>query len=609
MNKKIFQSALAVVTMMFGVSALAQNMLETTRDANYPRVSVGGTVVMKDQIVHLPPEINGGALTRGQTVILRLPAGTNFVGTPMAIVEKVRSSSLSPGSPTPDPQLRLADVAGDGATRVPAITTDPAIITDTNGDGGMDRAVVTVTDSGLGDDRVVFRGSISVSSAELGNLQGTLLVSAPENAEDQGGTVANRTVADSPTILAEVRPAAMTATPVALDVRAPVLSLEAGVSEFDEDDPPTHLLTIPAGYPLGQRDITVTLGGLGSLVFGGGEETPTIITVVKLTDRAPSLIAAPPTTTSLTSVRGRTFQLTTTGAPPATTTQDNQYLIEYRGGFTVSPGSAGSAGRSTSITATYSDDGSDGVNGVVTFATLSDPGTSVSLATDRLGEPLTPTDVVIGARSMVRLPSFVISGNFVGDLGQNGDSITVTPSSGLIINLDQDTVIRARAVCDDDAGNPISTISTIAPTISTETNVLTLPIVVPIVGGCTAPSEITVSGLMARLEADVDAAVSLPLTLSFLRGEMTRFPNRTVTVAQGVERGEVSVTRVSDSDMLDLVGPSSTMRVQVRLTESTYGSLLQRSGPRQTQAYIIVRPSNNVGIRSVTSDTSDSLLA
>jgi hypothetical protein len=295
MNKKIFQSALAVVTMMFGVSALAQQgtLVLTTSNTDYPRVSVGGTVVMKDQRVFLPDAVDEDGVSTssrflaGQKVILRLPAGTNFVGTPMASALRVNFGS----TPSESTALRLADSASDSALTV------PAVLEDTNEDGLPDRAEVAISDSGAPLDYVVFRGSIIVSSrpnrTDLVDdvLQGRLLVSQSERLVEDNGVDA--TVADASTGLALLRDPAMTATPVALDVRAPVLSLGAGTTPTrSEFGPLTHLLTIPAEYPLGQG-ITVTLG-LGGLSFGGST-APTMIEVVKLTDGAPDL--TPPSTT------------------------------------------------------------------------------------------------------------------------------------------------------------------------------------------------------------------------------------------------------------------------------------------------------------------------
>ena len=540
MNKKFFQSTLAVFAMMFGVSALAQGLLLDS-DANHPKVSVGGTVVMNDQMVVLPAGTN---LMAGDNVILRLPPGVNFVGTPRA--------ATAPVSGRDDTELALGDRAGEPADgRTGGFVT----LSDGNGDGGNDRAQVDVIINGTSSEGVVFQGIISVSSDYDGedSLVSRLFVRRGET------TFAGR----GEHTLAEVQSAAMTVKPVAPQGMPPVVSnVDADGVEFG---PTTHLLTIPAGYEA-ENAITVTLGS--GLLFEGGTTT---ITATALTDDAPPFIEEEG---QIETVNGSTAELRLSG----NTDRETQYIIEYGGTI-----KSEEQPRPVAVAAVYS----GGISGSATIASLADAGTMVSLVMAADGDPaIVPVDVVIGGGSQVELPGFVISGIFPNDVGRldgndgGNDTITVTPADGVTIS-----------------GNPVATCtagSLSSPTI--ESNVLTLTITANCGNADTMVSDaITVTGLTATLASDAGAG-PFALTLTGTADNFTA--GIEVDVAQGVESGEVTVTR--ESEMPALVGRDTSGRVNVLLTESTYGSL--RVGEPGT--YIIVIPSDNVSISSVRSNTS-----
>ena len=548
MNKKFFQSTLAVVAMMFGVSALAQLMPNT--DQYHPKVAAGGTVVMDHQSVTL---VAPGNLMAADNVILRLPSGVNFVGTPRAIVTVIDDEGVPvPVENADAAELALSDRAGEPAGSTGGFVT----LSDGNGDGGYDRAQVDVIIGGVAGEGVVFQGIISVSSDYDGedSLVSRLFVRRGETFAGRGTHT-----------LAEVQSAAMTVKPVAPQGMPPVVSnVNAPGVEFGST---THLLTIPAGYEAENNRITVTLGP--GLLF---EATPPTTTVTPLTDEAPTLTVAP-------IAAGNTAELSLAGD----TTRETQYLIEYSGTL-----ASAAQPRPVAVAAVYS----GGISGSATIASLADAGTMVSLAMAADGDPaIVPVDVVIGGGSQVRLPSFVISGIFPNDVGTSdgndgdSDTITVTPAAGVTIS-----------------GNPEATCAagtgTVDAAIEDDNNVSVLTLTITANCGdadAEVSDAITVTGLTATLASGAGAG---PFALT-LEGTADNFTaGIEVDVAQGVESGEVTVTR--ESEMPALVGPDTSGRVNVLLTESTYGSL--RVGEPET--YIIVIPSDNVSISSVQSNTS-----
>ena len=551
MNKKFFQSALAVFAMMFGVSALAQTAqtLVESEDDNHPKVAVGGTVVMNQQTVTLV----AGNLEAGDNVILRLPLGVNFVGTPQAAtVPPVPEEGQTAATAT---TLALGDRAGEPADgRTGGFVT----LSDGNGDGGNDRAQVDVIIDGANAEGVVFQGIISVSSDYDGedSLVSRLFVRRGETFAGRGTHT-----------LAEVQSAAMTVKPVAPQGMPPVVSnANAPGVEFGST---THLLTIPAGYEAENNRITVTLGP--GLLF---EATPPTTTVTPLTDEAPTLTVAP-------IAAGNTAELSLAGD----TTRETQYLIKYSGTL-----ASAAQPRPVAVAAVYS----GGISGSATIASLADAGTMVSLAMAADGQPaIVPVDVVIGGGSQVDLPDFVISGIFPNDVGTSdgndgdSDTITVTPADGVIIS-----------------GNPVATCAAGTETVGAaidrnvrNVNVLTLTITANCGDADTMVREaITVTGLTATLTSDAGAG---PFALT-LEGTAETFTNGIeVDVAQGVESGEVTVTRASE--MPARVGPGTIGTVDVLLTESTYGSLRVGTPP----TYIIVIPSDNVLLTGVGVSTID----
>ena len=308
------------------------------------------------------------------------------------------------------------------------------------------------------------------------------------------------------------------------------------------------------------------------------QTTVTALDITELTDNAPDLTVFEGIAEGDTAV----LQL------GSNTTRETQYLIEYSGTL-----ASEEQLRPVAVAAVYS----GGISGSATIASLADAGTMVSLAMANQGEDaIEPVDVVIGGGSQVDLPDFVISGIFPNDVGTSdgnegdSDTITVTPADGVIIS-----------------GNPVATCAAgtgtvradIARNVAIARDVLTLTITANCGDADAAPmvsDAITVEGLTATLAPDAGAG---PFALTLTGTADTFTDGIAVDVAQGVESGEVTVTRASE--MPARVGPGTIGTVDVLLTESTYGSLRVGTPP----TYIIVIPSDNVLLTGVGVSTID----
>lgn len=446
MNKHFLQLALAAIALLFGTAAFAQTSTTFNNDAKVPQVAPGGTVVFEDQLV-----IDGAnALAEGDQVILLLPEGVVFSGTPTA-------TATSAG--TLDLQLETNGAGDPGASGLVTITDR-----DGNTGGLAERAVVTVADASAGgDDTILFKGSITYNgTSTTGNLLAQIIV-RDASSTPSGAVLLN----DVDNILAAKSTSAKTAAPIALaTTTAEVLPNATSGADTKVLTPSKtgHLLTIPAGTKATDT-ITITLGS--GLEF----TTTTAVKVKPLTDFAPRLNPAALANKS-------TLVLT----PAATSTRTSQYLLTIDGFETTALSTPGA------VTVTLS----GGAAGSATVAQLKNAGTSVALPTTV--PATTPATVVIGASAAATLPNFEISGVFAGDYGDftGGETITVTPPTGMTL------VGAGTATC---TGGALTT--------GIATNVLTLTFT----ADCAAGAKIVVSGVTATL-ASTASIGSKALTLA-----------------------------------------------------------------------------------------------
>ena len=683
MNKKFFQSALAVIAMMFGVSALAQGSGLNTGIANvgtpiilaplnpdgspiadYPKVAGDGTVVMRDLFVYhqndgggvgvgigteVPPSITNtdttNGLEAGDRVILQLPQGVNFVGVPTAVAgaftERVfveadgESPTLTEDGTSFATKIPLGFVIGGditlnlgrGGTSRPLDNADiigSVILEDTDGDDGMDKATVivatgsevintgsdiTITDDETDEETeqpvitrrneaIRFRGTVTVSEdAASGLLDGAPTTPLVASLTVRSAGSSDGDTATAPPAIFRLSSERNTIAVIQADaIVSPVDSQNSAstLPVFDNADPssseddlkspddPTsttsHLLIVPAGYETRNNSIFVTLSP--GLRLSGETE----IEVTQLTDGSPAL--SPDKNESDGRLVLENGRATLSFASETTIRRQTQYLITVSGEVIVD-GLRGSGG---SVAAEYF----GGLNGSAIFADLSQRGTSVTLASPRLS----PTDLVIGAQQAVGLPAFRIMSGFRGDAGGASATITVQAPANFVLRYGNEENPTNASCGTGRSPTPLDT------AIARNSNGL-YELSITLTAACAQERVITVGGLRAQLTERASAG-SHELTLrGATRGATGSSPTPnftdgiTVVVAQGIEAGEVTLTNIADD--IDTVGPGSTGRVDIRITESTYGSVENGGAP---DTFIRIAPSANVRITGVTTNTA-----
>jgi hypothetical protein len=153
MNKKLFASAIfALGAIVSSTAALAAITLSNSgtghavQGGNAVAAPGGDSVRANDLTITTDAD---DEIAAEDTIVVRLPAGLNFDGTvTFTVTPKTTGTGLS-----------LVD-AFDGAT-----LDEPAIaFTDTNGDGGMDRASVTAYAASAGSDTVTISMNVAAGA-------------------------------------------------------------------------------------------------------------------------------------------------------------------------------------------------------------------------------------------------------------------------------------------------------------------------------------------------------------------------------------------------------------------------------------------------------------
>jgi hypothetical protein len=526
MKKQLLTTALAAVAMLFGSVAFAA-ATSTTVDANYPLVASGGTVVMEDQIV---TDGAGGDLDIDDKVVLTLPAGVNFVGTPTATTSNAAGTLKLSSNTLGDP--------GD---------TGLVTLTDTNGDGGMDRAEITVRVAGTAGDVMVFRGSITyVGTSSTGNLTPTVSVF------DKSANLFS--LVDTNNVLATKTTSAKTATPIALQSSSTVYTLPNSTASAVANAV-SYLVTVPSGKGSASTNDNITF------TFGTGIkiDATTAATITPLTDNAPALVwvgAPNPGNEGTTS-------LTTTLS--AATTRESQYLVAFNVFDTV--------GQTLPTTVNVTLSGDAGVAGSAVVASLAATGSTTKLT----GVAPVKATLVRGADALQTLPTFEITEIFPADFTA-ANTITIVPPTGV-------TLVGAGAA----AG---------AGTYGTAIAGNKLTITLTAVAG--AKETITISGVTAK--ASSTAGDDILLTVgSSITGEEPNAPFTTLSVASAVNLGTVTVAGPTTKGTVGrgTAGNAGT----ISLSESTYGAINTNS----TFPYIRIAASSGVTITGVVATPQSTL--
>lgn len=379
MKKKLLAAAIGATAVSVSTGAFAQT--SSTANTDYPVVTTGGTVVFEDQHVQAAAaEIDAGA-----KIVLALPAGANFSGTPTASATgptiKLKANSLG------DPGL-------DGLVT----------LTDTNGDGSSDRAEVGVAVASSGStDVVTFKGSMTYSgTSTTGNLTASVFV------QNKAGTFL---LTDTDNVLATKGTSTTAASPLAQRTSTAGITLPNSTNAAGAIFPTasTLLITVPSGVG-GTNNNTITLT-LGS---GLKADTATTYTVTALTDGAPTLTATAATD-------GASTITLTLGAA---TTRISQYSVAINRLDTTALASP------ATVSATAS--GNAGITGSVVVANLSAAGITTTASTQ------TVIDAVKVVRSAANLSGGLAPVTFAeifdGDFKNPGTgTFTLTPPTGITL--------------------------------------------------------------------------------------------------------------------------------------------------------------------------------
>jgi len=172
MKLKILSSLfLAAIAFVNSYAFAAVTYDDSNDDAGYAQTGdaevVQGASARANDIIITYADGTTADISSATEIIIRLPDGLNFASTPKY---KVEPSTSSLG-------LTLKDDAGD-----PTISSPKVIMTDTNGDGGMDRAVVetstaaALTTTGYNGDTLTISVNVTADSdATVGLKQVTII--------------------------------------------------------------------------------------------------------------------------------------------------------------------------------------------------------------------------------------------------------------------------------------------------------------------------------------------------------------------------------------------------------------------------------------------------
>ena len=540
MNKKIFATALFAIAAFVSTGASAaitygNNVGGVNIQNENSQVNPGGTSRANDLTI-----VSGGTdVPADSEVIIRLPAGINFSGTPTYLVDpKTANAGLT---------LKDNTAFGD-----PTLGADAGVdLFDTNADGGMDRAVVTVSSAALTGDTLTISINVTANSdATVGDKKASIIVN--------GGLAQSID-------LVEVTAGALSG--IVSGSAAELVTVDQAAYSPLLVSTPSFGVVIPAGAENGD---TITLNVAGKVQWDAGTST------ISVTGVFTPVSTFPLTSTVLaggfgpgTAVAGATSTVTLTvqGAPTGGFTNDVvvELALNYAGI------TAGSAVGDYGLTAA----GTAGVTGTANLFSVKENGSSAALITGA-----TLSSIVTGSSSQQTLPTFVITENYDQDaFTATTPTITLTAGAGLKFGSDTSTVTVT------DGGS-----STAVVALTSSNTVMTINLGTNKSGTKT----VTISGVKATVSANGN--VSMTVT-----GGLPTSPNSTFAVATGVPVGTVSVAGPTTLTKLGDKGAGTTAVTLTESTygsisranySDTTTSTTTSSGSATQEAYFRVTPAN-----------------
>jgi len=550
MNKKIFATALlAIATFVStGVSAAVtiknSTQLSVAQDANSV-VGQGATARANDIEIKIGKEGSTGDLPRDGEIVVVLPEGLNFSGQPSFLVTPQ----------TPGAGLALKDSGSFGdSTLGEAYGVTPTVgvsLFDTNGDGGMDRAVAVAASNAATDTITVSMDVTADAKAALGTAKARVSVNGATNNVD--------------IIVVQALDVSEGVTNGPTSKLITVQSSLAGNTDIGTTTP-TIYITIPKGTKNGA---TVTLAPTGSVAWG---QTSTItlntLTPFNSSNDKPSPLTGTLVISSVTGGTGstgltETITLTVANAPKGlpndTTVKINVDLLTLTGTATAKKGAQG-----LKIAGTAK------ITGVANFFDVAENGSSAALT-----PKAKVVSLVKGSTAVQALPSITITENFDDDWYGSTPTIVITAGTGLKFSTDTSSIKVT-----DGGGTLDLDLGATTPTAG----VMTLKFK----GGDAAGTKtLTITGIKATGSAEGDLSVTVS-------GGSKYAPQKDViVVAQGVERGTVSVTGPKKLTKVGTSKVTTGTDAKVTLAETTYGSMTKSAVGESSVAYISVTP--NVG--------------
>lgn len=535
MKFKSFASALLAVLALVSSSVFAAVTYDdSNNNGNYAQTGdaevVQGSSARANDIIIRFAASAAEDIAAGKDIIIRLPDGLNFASTPKYSVA-VQTATTG---------LTLKDSAGDTTRTTPLVT-----LSDTNGDGGNDRAAVEtyvgsgVKGSGNGDTVTITVNVTADADVAVGLKKATVILEGKPGAEvdlvNVIKTAPTLSAADSKLIVIDQtakRPLAVTT--------------------------PTIGITIPAGAKNGN---TLTLSVNGKLQWDMGTTT---VTVVAGSIKAPVTVAPLTGTIIVGASAGSaalansgnnatsTLTMTVQGAPVTGFTDPVPVTLQINSISMAAGESVGAQGVTVA--------GSAGVSGKANLVSVKANGSSAALAT---GAKV--TTIVKGGKQAQTLPKITITENFDSDaIGAAGTkTITITAGTGLSFVANQTATLTI-----SDGGATIGNGGT-----------STASVIVLNMTDASGTKTITISGIKATASATGD----LSLTVGGANIDALYGPKGDViTVASGVDVGSVTVSAASATKAK--VGPKSTgiNSRAVKLSESTYGSISTKNASTST---------------------------
>jgi hypothetical protein len=527
MNKKIFASALIAIAAFASAGASAAVTYgNSVNAAGYAQtkdavVAQDGVAVRANDLI-----ITTNAVTdipAKAEIIVKLPKGLNFSGSPSYLVS------------APTGGLTLVDdsVSGDPTLTEPAIS-----LSDTDGDGMMDRAVVTAkaaSAAGITNTVTISSEIMATSKAKAGAAKVSIIVN---------GSLAN-TVSIG-TVVAALETPVQGSSGTSLTTVDQKTNTDKGVSTA------TIVVTIPAGTLAGK---TITLTPQAGVKWASSGSTATIA--------VHSPVAIAPVNSSAFGAAGATSAITftTTGSTTVGSKFDAQINISINVASATTSTVTGPKGVTVGGTAL-----------ITGTAALFDVKKNGSKAAVTLSATNKAPKIVAGSSSAQILPAFTITENFGGDaVNATTKTITITPGAGLKFGATDTIKITGTGW---GAGATTATITA---------GVLTLNLTNTTTGSKT----VTISGLKAT--AASTAAGTLTMTVGKPGTDLLTAPSDVVEVATAVARGTVTL---AGPKKVIKTGPGATAGGTVTMTESTYGALTTINKSDVQSAYFLVTPSN-----------------